>query len=166
MPRKNGATAVARMECLTPGCGRRVAVFQNVRGYLYTRCDSCGADQRNGPAHQVRVWQHAEPIEGAEIRRPPNVEESAGPIGAALTGAVPAPVPVGVVPEKPVREPVQEPVQEPVPRQVQEPEKPAEKPAQKPIGEPAKKGGGGLAAALLLLLGTGIVMVVKGGKPA
>lgn len=164
MPRKPSATAVARMDCLTPGCGRRAAVFQNVRGYLYTRCDSCGADQRNGPAHQVRVWQHAEPIKGAEIRRPPNVEESAGPIGAALTGAVPAPVPVGVVPAPVPEKPVHEPVQKPVPDlQVQEPEKPV--PA--PIGEPAKTGGGGgLAAVLALLLATGVAMVIRGGRTA
>lgn len=158
MPRKQGAVTVARMTCLTPGCGQRVAVYQNTRGYLYTRCGGCGCDQRNGQAHQVRVWQHLEPVAGAVIERPPNVPESAGPIGGALTGAAPAVTvvePVGAEPEKPVQEPVHEPAQ-PVERK-------RAVPAAAPIGaKPAQKKGGTGLLWLLAALAAGVGMVVAG----
>lgn len=160
MPRKANAVAVARMTCLTTGCGQRIAVYQNVRHYLYTRCGSCGADQRNGEAHQVEVWQRCEPIDGAVIHRPPNVPESAGPIGGALTGAAPAAVIV-----EPVHVPKGEPVHVPAQEPVQETAKPAEKPADVPKGADAKKKKGGGAGWLLLgMLGVGAALLTAGAS--
>jgi hypothetical protein len=101
MPRKKDAVVLGHCSC--EGCGKRAAVFQNVRGYLYTRCDDCGADQRNGVAPQTYMWANSEWL-GSAPKRPRNVPE-----------IEPEPVPV-----EPVQKPVQEPVDVPI---AQEPEK-------------------------------------------
>jgi hypothetical protein len=182
MPRKPEAVPIARMACMTPGCGKRAAVYQSVRHYLYTRCPVCGCNQSNGPDHQVAVWQRMEPIKGAAgddgvplvIHRPRNVPESAGAIGCALTGTAPAvtviePAEPAAVPEKPVREPVPVPAEtgavaavDPVPE--------TKKPAPAPIGADVKRGGGGgfwvALSVLALAVGGGVAWMTKDGKAA
>lgn len=81
MPRKQNAKVLARMDCPSPDCGQRVAVLQNVNGYLYTRCPVCLADQRRGPGVQAHIWRHMEPVEGSEIVRPPNLPDYCGDVG-------------------------------------------------------------------------------------
>ena len=96
MPRKKDAKVLGRCKC--PGCGGEMAVLQNARDYLYSQCDSCGCDQRNGKAVQSYLWNNTHWLEGEPESRPRNVPGSA--------------------PEKPVHEP------EPKP---DEPEKKQEK---------------------------------------
>lgn len=94
MPANPNAVVIGQIKCPTPGCSERAAVLQNSRDYLYTRCSTCGADQRNGVAAQVYFWQHMEPKQGAVVLRPRNVPESAGDIGCALRGEAPGHVQV------------------------------------------------------------------------
>lgn len=153
MPRKQNATAVARMAC--PTCNTRAALYQNVRHFLYLRCANCGTDQGNGQPKQILFWQHAEPIEGAVIQRPPNVPAEL-PIGGALAGGAPAAV---VVPSThPVPAPIGEPAAAvPAADPVPEPAKPPEKPA-----KPAAAGGG-VFWLVLGLLAAGVATVVSAG---
>lgn len=95
MPRK--ANAVVLGHCPCESCGKRAAVFQNTRGYLYLRCDDCGADQRNGVKPQTYMWQNSEWL-GTAPEKPRNVPD-----------VVPESEPVA-----PVQEAVQEPVKEPI----------------------------------------------------
>jgi hypothetical protein len=128
MPRKKDAVVLGHCPC--EGCGKRAAVFQNVRGYLYTRCDDCGADQRNGVKPQTYMWTNSEWLDSAP-ERPRNVPE-----------IEPEPVPV---------EPVQEPVDVPI---APEPEKAGD---WAPEGEEEKSEGGSgvfiVGAVVLGLLG-------------
>ncbi|AJD48270.1 hypothetical protein S7S_09290 [Isoalcanivorax pacificus W11-5] len=99
MARKNGAVTVARMDCMSPDCGERVAVFQNALGYLYTRCPECACDQRKGAGHQAYIWRHMEPVAGVEIVRPPNLPDGYGEPGQPPQSAPPVPAePIGTVP--------------------------------------------------------------------
>lgn len=55
--------------------GSRATVHQTKRGkgrFLYTRCDCCGCDQRNGAAVQTRIFNNAEWLNGAP-EPPPNL---------------------------------------------------------------------------------------------
>lgn len=83
MPRKKDAKVLGRCKC--PGCGDEMAVLQNARDYLYSQCDACGCDQRNGKAVQRYLWENTHWLDGEPENRPRNVPES--------------------VPEKPVIEP-------------------------------------------------------------
>lgn len=89
MTTKANNPVIARAGCPTLGCSGRIGIMQNARGYLYSRCPSCGIDQKNGAPFQVWLWQNLEPVEGAVIRRPDNVPESAGAMGCALRGEAP-----------------------------------------------------------------------------
>ena len=54
--------------------GNRASVHQTKRGkgrYLYTRCDCCGCDQRNGAVFQTRLFNSTEWI-GDKPEAPPN----------------------------------------------------------------------------------------------
>lgn len=50
---------VGYIKCKTPGCGEIASVFETAgtRKQLYTRCPSCGCDQRNG--EQYQQWLRA-----------------------------------------------------------------------------------------------------------
>jgi predicted nucleic acid-binding Zn ribbon protein len=128
MPRKKDAVVLGRCPC--EGCGKRAAVFQNVRGYLYTRCDDCGADQRNGIKPQTYMWSNSEWI-GNAPEKPRNVPD-----------VQPEPVPA---------EPVQKPVHEPIG------DAPEIEGDWQPAGEDEKSGGGSgvfiVGAVVLGLLG-------------
>lgn len=148
MPRKPDAEAIARMTCPTPDCGQTVAVYQNRRGYLYTRCGKCGADQRNGAEAQRYFWTHATPVPGvdpASIKQPRNVPASFGPIGSKpVQESVPEPEQVPAKPE-PARVAVDD--RDPAPEPVREP-------APEPIGETSNKTRkGGMVVLVLSFLG-------------
>ncbi len=51
---------LGRVDCFT--CGERSAVMQTKRkgAHLYTRCSSCGLDQRTGAKVQQKIWNEAE----------------------------------------------------------------------------------------------------------
>lgn len=160
MPRKKDAKVIARMACPTPECNHTVAVFQNRRGYLYTRCPACGADQRNGPDAQRYFWAHATPVPGvdpADIERPRNVPEWSGPIGS---GPVQEP---GVKPEQVPAKP--EPAR--VPAVPEDPQASPAAPAKPATAEPmaSKPARGGLALLFLALVGltTAVMATAKGG---
>lgn len=89
MPRKKDAKVLGRCKC--PGCGGEMAVLQNARDYLYSQCDACGCDQRNGKAVQSYLWHNTKWIDGEPDKRPRNVPEDAQ--------------------QKPVHEPEPEPVE-------------------------------------------------------
>lgn len=154
MPRKNDAVVIARMTCPMPDCGQTAAVFQSCRGYLYTRCPACGADQRNGPEAQAYFWANAIPVAGvdpASIKRPRNLPASAGPIGTQ-------PVPESVrepeqVPAKP--EPARVAVDDRDPAPVTAPE-----PAPAPIGaKKSQPGRGGFVVFCLAMVGLTTAMI-------
>lgn len=69
MPRKKDAKVLGRCEC--PACGGTMAVLQNARQYLYTQCDKCGCDQRNGAEHQTWVWTNTRWLDGMKPDKPP-----------------------------------------------------------------------------------------------
>lgn len=55
--------------------GKRASVHQTKRGkgrYLYTRCDCCGCDQRNGAAVQTRLYNTTQWL-GEPPEAPPNL---------------------------------------------------------------------------------------------
>lgn len=54
MPRKANPVQVGRMDCV--GCGSRIPVYINARGYFYTKCMECGTDQRNGKTVQTHIY--------------------------------------------------------------------------------------------------------------
>lgn len=61
---------------ITCEAGGRATVHQTKRGkgrYLYTRCDCCGCDQRNGAAVQSRIYHNTEWLSGAP-EAPPNLQ--------------------------------------------------------------------------------------------
>ena len=91
-------------------CGGLVDVCQTQRGkgrLLYTRCASCGTDQRTGKAVQTKWYYQTKWREGVEVVRPANVEERTETTEQNLE-----PVQVLPVSEKTV-EPVSEPNEEP-----------------------------------------------------
>ena len=152
MPRKANAVELGTMRCPSTGCGATASVYQNTRGYLYTRCPECGADQRNGKPAQVYFWQHVEPKAGAVIDRPPNVPEGAGPIGGSVSGEAPAVVVDDAA--RPAADPAPEPeVQEPV-----EPKGAAENESEGESG----KGGVLLLAGFFGLMVAGVTKLAMG----
>ena len=102
MPRKKDAVVLGHADC--PTCDKKMAVLQNTRGYLYSRCDDCGADQRNGKAVQTRLWRNTNWI-GEPPTKPRNVPDDV----PESTGDVPEKEPVQSV-QKPVHEPEQTPI--------------------------------------------------------
>ena len=95
MPRKKNAKVLGYCPC--EACGKRSAVFQNVRGYLYLRCDDCGADQRNGVKPQTYMYTNAEWL-GAPPEKPRNVPDFE-PEQPEQTSAAPEVAAGGDVPE-------------------------------------------------------------------
>lgn len=103
MPRKKDAKVIGHCPC--QGCGKNAAVFQNVRGYLYLRCDDCGADQRNGKGPQTYMYTKSSWI-GAAPKKPRNVPDYE-PEQPEQTGAAQGVGAVEGVPEgKPEGEPI------------------------------------------------------------
>lgn len=66
-----------------PDCGGLADVAQTKRGkgrYLYTRCPSCGPDQRAGAAVQTRLWLETDWRDGKKpLNPPPNAKLEAKP---------------------------------------------------------------------------------------
>lgn len=138
---KPDAKVIARRDC---ECGERAAVFQAVNGYLYTRCDGCGCNQKRSTARQVEVWRNMEPVEGAQIVRPSNLPDYCAGPGQPFHPA-----------DKPAPKAAAQPD-----LKGQETEKPTEKPPQEPPANPdSGKGSGGLVWAVVGLLGIGIAGV-------
>lgn len=102
------------IEC--SGCGDRCSVHQTTRGsgrFLYTRCGSCGVDQRTGAAVQSRLWYGAEWLDGAPSIPPPNLvePEKSEAEGPELLGSEPG----AADDPEPEPEPEKEPESEPEP---------------------------------------------------
>lgn len=83
MPRKKDAVVLGYCQCGEPGCTLKMSVYQNVKGYLYSRCDACGCNQKNGVIPQSYLWFNTEWKGGSQPARPRNVPESepGDPIG-------------------------------------------------------------------------------------
>lgn len=73
MPRKADAQVLGRCDC--PECGDRMAVLQNAKNYLYSRCPKCGCDQRNGKPVQTYLWYKTAWIDGEPDVKPRNVPD-------------------------------------------------------------------------------------------
>lgn len=92
------------------GCGGMCSVHQTARGagrYLYTRCGTCGPDQRTGPQVQTRLWRETEWRNGPPEVAPPNLLEPGRPGDYEVPGQVGEPSP------EPEPEPADEPEPEP-----------------------------------------------------
>ena len=76
MPRKKDAVVLGRCPCET--CGASMAILQNVRGNLYSRCPNCKTDQRTGPEVQAYKWHNTVWLNGEPEQRPRNVPEKQG----------------------------------------------------------------------------------------
>ena len=99
MPRKPNPHLVGRTDC--GGCGARIPVYLNARGYLYTKCVECGVDQRNGPTIQTHLY-YATEWTGEPPARPRGLPEQAPASHRAdepEPEPEPAPVPTGEEPE-------------------------------------------------------------------
>lgn len=107
MPRKANPVQVGRMACV--GCGSRIPVFINARGYFYTKCAECGTDQRNGKAVQTHIYANTDWMD-----TPPEPPRCVDP--ADLVPAEPGGDPVPE-PESEPAEPTPAPVPKPVPNQ-------------------------------------------------
>ena len=104
MPKLANPVQVGRMACV--GCGNRIPVFINVRGYFYTKCAECGTDQRNGKAVQTHIYLNTDWLD--EAPPPPRCVD-----------------PADLEPSEPAHEPEPEPEKPPVPTEA----KPAPAPA-------------------------------------
>lgn len=97
--------------------GGRATVHQTKRGkgrYLYTRCECCGCDQRNGAAVQTRIFNNAEWL-GDAPEAPPNLITLVPPVVQPGEPSKDAVVDENLKPEfEPKNEP-EEPAQEPKP---------------------------------------------------
>jgi len=97
MPRKPNPELVGRTDCT--GCGTRIPVYLNARGYLYTKCTECGVDQRNGPTIQTHLYYTTE-WTGEPPARPRGVPDQApAPHRAEEPESEPEPAPVPTGPE-------------------------------------------------------------------
>ncbi|WP_339074924.1 hypothetical protein [Teredinibacter turnerae] len=65
---------VGHIQC---AAGNRAEVRQAVRrgNHFYTVCDCCGTNQGTGKARQQWIWDNAEFIAGATVKKPINVTD-------------------------------------------------------------------------------------------
>lgn len=75
MPRRNNPV-LGTIACNE--CGGQATVHQTQRGkgrYLYTRCTTCGPDQKTGAKFQRRLWSGTDWRPDADPVPPPGLEE-------------------------------------------------------------------------------------------
>ncbi|MBV7296830.1 hypothetical protein [Enterovibrio paralichthyis] len=108
LPKRN--TTNPALGVLRCGCGDVKTVHMakgNRKGALYTICDQCGTDQRNGAPVQAKWATHFESVEALEAHEAEGVAVEAAPavVSAPVIEPEPKPEPVALATPKAVPPP-------------------------------------------------------------